>query len=48
MAAENSLQAFINAVQTQHARALGSKKIPESDADALIAAAQQILELLSD
>ncbi len=42
VAAEKALQAFINAVQAQ-----SGKKIPESDADALITAAQQILDLLT-
>ncbi len=42
-AAINLLEAFINAVQAQR-----GKKIPEADADALIATAQQIIDLLSD
>lgn len=42
-AATNSLQAFINAVEAQ-----SGKKIPEDDADALIAAAQAIIDILSD
>ncbi len=42
-AAIKSLEAFINAAGAQR-----GKKIPETDADALIAAAQQIIELLSD
>ena len=41
VAAINSLQAFINAVEAQR-----SKKISEEDADNLIAAAQQIIDLL--
>ena len=41
VAAVNSLGAFINAVQAQR-----GNKIPEADADALIAAAQQIIDLL--
>ena len=41
VAAVNSLGAFINAVQVQR-----GNKIPEADADALIAAAQQIIDLL--
>jgi hypothetical protein len=40
-AAVNSLKAFINAVEAQR-----SKKISEEDADNLIAAAQQIIDLL--
>jgi hypothetical protein len=43
IAAVNTLGAFINAVETQR-----GKKIPEAEADALIAAAQEIIELLSD
>ncbi len=39
----NLLEAFINAVNAQR-----GKKIPEADADALIAAAQQIIDLLND
>jgi len=42
-AAINTLGAFINAVEAQR-----GKKIPQAEADALIAAAQQIIELLSD
>jgi hypothetical protein len=42
VAAINSLQAFINAIEAQR-----GKKIPEADADALIAAAQEIIDLLS-
>ena len=42
-AAVNTLEAFINAVEAQR-----GKKIPEAEADALIAAAQEIIELLSD
>jgi len=42
-AAINSLQAFINAVEAQ-----SGKKISQEDADGLIEAAQQIIELLSD
>ena len=42
VAAVNSLEAFINAVQAQR-----GNKIPEADADALIAAAQQIIDLLT-
>ncbi len=42
VAAINSLRAFINAVQAQR-----GKKIPEADADALIADAQEIINLLS-
>lgn len=42
VAAINSLQAFINAVEAQR-----GKKIPEEDADDLIAAALQIINLLS-
>jgi len=41
-AAVNSLEAFINAVEAQR-----GKKIPEADADALIAAALDIIDLLS-
>ncbi len=40
-AAVNSLQAFINEVQTQ-----SGKKIPQGDADALIAAVNEIIALL--
>jgi hypothetical protein len=40
-AAINLLEAFINTVQAQY-----DKKIPAADADALIAAAQEIIELL--
>jgi parallel beta-helix repeat protein/predicted outer membrane repeat protein len=43
LAAINTLGAFINAVEAQR-----GKKIPEAEADALIAAAQEIIELLSD
>ena len=42
VAAVNLLEAFINAVEAQY-----SKKISEADADALIAAAQEIIDLLS-
>jgi len=42
-AAINSLQAFINAVQAQ-----SGKKISQADADSLIAAAQQIIDLLTN
>ena len=42
VAAINSLEAFINAVEAQR-----GKKIPEADADALIAAALDIIDLLS-
>jgi hypothetical protein len=42
-AAVNTLEAFINAVETHR-----GKKIPEAEADALIAAAQEIIELLGD
>jgi hypothetical protein len=42
VAAINSLQAFINAVEAQR-----DKEIPEADADALIAAAQLIIDLLN-
>ena len=41
-AAINTLQAFINAVEAQR-----GNKIPEADADALIAVAQEIINLLS-
>ncbi len=41
-AAVNTLEAFINAVEAQR-----GKKIPEAEADALIAAAQEIIEQLS-
>ena len=41
-AAINSLQAFINAVEAQ-----SGKKISQEDADNLIAAAQQIINILS-
>ena len=41
VAAINTLQAFINAVEAQR-----GNKIPEADADALIAAAQEIIDLL--
>ena len=41
VAAFNSLEAFINAVEAQR-----GNKIPEADADDLIAAAQQIIDLL--
>ena len=41
VAAINSLQAFINTVEAQ-----SGKKIPEADGDALIEAAQEIIELL--
>ena len=40
-AAINSLEAFINAVEAQR-----GNKIPEADADTLIAAVQQIIDLL--
>ncbi|MHC4791329.1 MAG: FIMAH domain-containing protein [Planctomycetota bacterium] len=43
IAAINTLGAFINAVESQR-----GKKIPEADADALIADAMEIIELLSD
>lgn len=42
VAAINSLQAFINAVQAQR-----GNKIPEADADSLIASAQAIIDLLN-
>ncbi|MHC4394473.1 MAG: right-handed parallel beta-helix repeat-containing protein [Planctomycetota bacterium] len=42
VAAINALQAFINAVEAQR-----GNKIPEADADDLIAAAQEIIDLLS-
>ncbi|MHC4445016.1 MAG: TolB family protein, partial [Planctomycetota bacterium] len=42
LAAINTLQAFINAVQAQR-----GSKIPEAEADALIAAAREIIDLLS-
>ena len=42
-AAVNTLGAFINAVEAQR-----GKKIPQAEADALIAAAQEIIDLLSD
>lgn len=42
VAAINTLEAFINAVQAQ-----SGTKITEADADALIAAAQEIIALLS-
>ena len=42
VAAINSLQAFINAVQAQ-----GGEKIPEAEADALISAAEGTIALLS-
>ena len=42
VAAINLLQAFINAIEAQR-----GKKIPETDADALIADAMEIIELLS-
>jgi len=41
-AAINNLQAFINAVEAQW-----GKHIPEADAEALIAAAQSIIDMLS-
>jgi len=41
VAAINKLEAFINEVQAQ-----GGNKIPQADADALIAAVQQIIDLL--
>ena len=41
VAAINALQAFINAVEAQR-----GKKISQEDADALIAAAQEIIDLL--
>jgi hypothetical protein len=43
VASVNILQAFINAVEAQRGR-----KIPQLDADTLIAAAQEIIELLSN
>ena len=43
VATVNLLEAFINAVQAQR-----GKKISEADADNLISAAQEIIELLSD
>ncbi|MHC4123294.1 MAG: choice-of-anchor Q domain-containing protein [Planctomycetota bacterium] len=43
IAAVNLLKAFINAVESQ-----SGKKIPTEDADALITAAQQIIDLLND
>jgi len=42
VAAINTLEAFINAVEAQR-----GNKISEADADALIASAQEIIELLS-
>ena len=42
-AAINSLQAFINAVEAQR-----GKKISQENADGLIEAAQQIIDILSD
>ena len=42
IATVNSLQAFINSVEAQ-----SGKKIPEADADHLIAAAQRIIYLLN-
>ena len=42
VAAINALEAFINAVEAQR-----GNKIPEADADDLIAAAQQIIDLLT-
>ncbi|MHC4159180.1 MAG: FIMAH domain-containing protein, partial [Planctomycetota bacterium] len=42
-AAINTLEAFINVVEAQR-----GKKIPEAEADALISAAQEIIDLLSD
>ncbi|MHC4159045.1 MAG: right-handed parallel beta-helix repeat-containing protein, partial [Planctomycetota bacterium] len=42
-AAINTLQAFINVVEAQR-----GKKIPQAEADALIAAAMEIIELFSD
>jgi len=42
VAAINTLEAFINAVQAQ-----SGNKIPTEDADALIAAAQVIIDMLS-
>ena len=41
-AAINLLEAFINVVEAQH-----GKKIPQADADALIATAQEIIEMLN-
>ena len=43
IAAINTLGAFISAVEAQR-----GKKIPEAEADALIAAAMEVIELLSD
>ncbi len=43
IAAINTLGAFINVVEAQR-----GKKIPEAEADALIAAAMEIINLLSD
>ena len=40
-AAMNSLESFINAIEAQR-----GNKISDADADALIAAAQQIIDLL--
>ena len=42
IAAINKLEAFINEVQAQ-----AGNKIPQADADALIAATQQIIDLLT-
>jgi hypothetical protein len=42
VAVVNLLEAFINAIEAQY-----DKKIPAADADALIEAAQEIIELLS-
>jgi hypothetical protein len=42
-AAVNTLEAFINAVEAQR-----GKKIPQAEADDLIAAAQEIIDLLND
>jgi hypothetical protein len=42
VAAVNKVQAFINQVQAQ-----AGKKLPQADAEALIVAAQQIIDLLS-
>jgi len=42
IAAINSLRAFINAVEAQ-----SGKKIPQENADNLIATAQQIIDILS-
>ena len=42
IAAVNTLEAFINAVEAQ-----SGNKIPEADADALIAAAQEVIAILS-